>query len=286
MQSSLAKGLKVVFYICLTTVTPFAVSVAQNNATPKSWPYDPSYKPISKQEITHLIDGKRTSQEQEVVISRAALANLLDFAVSEYLDQAKLRRNDAMLQSAFGYAFYLAENSPSSSALYQETHSLGNRYFAVEALNRGAKLAPKDPFPLRALAYAGISKANEVGGLDVDQPSSPPSFKHSLEYLNKAILLAPNDARTYRLLAWGYSFRTKYQDADKSLAAAKKAIQLAPKSSDALYRLALAEFDKKNYKVAYDWLQKSYALRPPEFRYASFLAYYKRMAEQAKKNET
>ena len=281
MQNSPIKELCALCYACLLVALLVMGCSAQGNSTLTQWPYDADYKPITEKQITQLIRGKRTPQEQESLISRAAMSKLLDIAVVEYLAQAKLRREDATLQSAFGYAYFLAEASSSKTPLYQNTHSLKNYYFAVQALKQGVKLAPKEPFGWRALAYAGISNAASAN-IDSETLSSTPSFKHSLEYLQKAVNLSPNDPRTYRLIAWGYSFRTKYQDKDRSLTAAKKAAQIAPKSSDALYRLALAEFDKQNYKVAYDWLQKSYALRPPEFRYASFLAYYKRMAESEK----
>jgi tetratricopeptide (TPR) repeat protein len=267
-------------FVCLFFLAASSSCSWAQKEQPKAWPYDPDYQPITKSEITRLIrDPETTVAGHEAIANRAGLYHLLNFAVDEYLKEHLKRPKDAVLQSAFGYTFFLAETAPSENPSFQKTHTLHNSYWATQALWRGTKLAPKSPFCWRALAYAGISKASTLNeDYTSASESELPSIKQSLKFLEKAVELAPNDARTYRMLAWGYQFRTKFYSPQKELQFAQRAVKFAPHSSKSLNALAWAYFDNKDYKALHQTLQKAYALRPPQFRDPKLLDFAKRFA--------
>ena len=149
-------------------------------------------------------------------------------SLAEYSQAAALEPEDGQLQSLLGDAH--AAN--------------GDLAAAIEAYQRGADLAPQEPEQWRRLAM--FSADNAVLVLEVGLPAA-----------EKAVELAPNDARSLDALGWvnaqaGYLFK-----AEEALL---EAIRNNPDSASAQLHLGITYLRRGQNDLAYEHLMRAVAL--------------------------
>lgn len=219
------------------------------------WIYDPDLRPITRPEIVRIIQNRKTTPTvHQSLLARASASRQLEYAVEQYDKIRKVRPDEPVLQSAFGYAFFIESDpfyKPTNEILWKRQRE---KLFpeALSAVQRGITGKGNTiAFCWRALAAASIGQHT---GYVAD----------GLLKAEKARTLDPKDAYTYRLLAKGYSIKGAIYDADKALQMAKQATVYKPNMATAYFYQAAAYREKKQHQEAFRCIQKCYSLMPPD----------------------
>ncbi len=102
-------------------------------------------------------------------------------------------------------------------------------------------------------------------------------YKKSVEYLNKAVDLNPNDAEAYATMSVAYSYLGKYNEA---IAAAKKSVNLDPNNVFNYNELGMAYRLSGNYEKALDAYNKAVSLNSSFGDYNGLGLVYSAMGEE------
>jgi len=149
------------FLACSSTT----IAVVALQAKPKvSWPYDPSLRPISRQEIRQIIrSSKPVDLQKTYLLPRAASSGLLEDLVVECSIQLKTKRHDPTLTGLYCSALFLSQDPTEYNAqneherLRQQNTLTLNAGMTAESLARST--GSKNVVCLRAYSYFNLTGA-------------------------------------------------------------------------------------------------------------------------------
>lgn len=204
-----------------------------------------------KDDRTIIFTDVKTSSNS-AKINNAAGAVLLE----DVMKDRESKASQVSLERAIKYLKKALEIHPK---YFDANRLLGNAYFfkkeysqAIAYYSEVLKYLPGDEESLTNLNITYREYARQLG-MEQNNPTL------AIEYLNKALVLEPNDQLTLNLLGVAYGTLSNYP---KALEYFNRVLQLAPNSADSYFNLYLTYSNSGDKQKAAEFLMKAQNLDP------------------------
>ena len=204
-----------------------------------------------KDDRTIIFTDVKTSSNS-AKINNAAGAVLLE----DVMKDRESKASQVSLERAIKYLKKALEIHPK---YFDANRLLGNAYFfkkeysqAIAYYSEVLKYLPGDEESLTNLNITYREYARQLG-MEQNNPTL------AIEYLNKALVLEPNDQLTLNLLGVAYGTLSNYPKAHENF---NRVLQLAPNSPDSYFNLYLTYSNSGDKQKAAEFLMKAQNLDP------------------------